>query len=64
MSAPHSLQLRILARDLPDPVLFAGEDDYLCRWAHLEFKALPFFLVEALTVEAAPHNLVFDQVGM
>ena len=51
-----------LERDLPDPVLFAGEDDYLSWWAHLEFKAFSLLLVEALAVEATPDNLVSDQV--
>jgi len=64
MSAPQSLQALILERDLANPVLFAREDDHLGRWAHLEFKAFAFLFVEALAVEAAPDNLVSDQIGV
>jgi hypothetical protein len=62
MSAPHNLQPRILERDLSDPALFAREDDHLGWWAHLEFKALTFLLVEALTVEAASDDLGLDKL--
>lgn len=64
MSAPQSLQALILERDLSNPVLLARKDDHLGRWAHLEFEAFAFLLVEALAVKAASDDLVSDQIGM
>jgi hypothetical protein len=61
---PINPQRVCLERDLSDPILLAREDDHLGRWAHLEFKALAFLLVEALAVEAAPDNLVSNQISV
>jgi len=62
MSAPQSLQALMLERDLTYPGRSTREDDHLCRWAHLEFKALPFLFIEAFAIKAASDDLGLDKL--